>query len=642
MAAKQFHFMLSPVQSFISQARRTRDFWAGSFLLSWLSAVAMQAVLKQHPGNRIVFPLPDQDFLNWLEGMPSGKQPAHGCVPSRFQAQIDAEHFAPDQVASAVRQAWTALADLVYRKDVAAWANPETEQIWRTQIEHFWQIHWVLSDDEDNCILDRRKFWHNAAAPEQAGVKCMMIGAWQELSGEPRPIEEKLAAFWDKLIDNGKAGIAGDLRRAEYLSAPAFVKRRFVRYFAELEPVAMLPGNWKLSGWKTEPGRPSVSYMAAVHWLEKLLKAAAQNQETGFLLEQFHNNALSLTDGKHNEWSNNIACINKADVQKKWKSLDGNVFFDALLENTALYPKNKQADAQQVLRQLKHLREHLKLPAPTPFYAVLRMDGDNLSEQRMEHGKAPIIAEALHRFTKNISGTVYQHNGFLIYAGGDDVLAVLPLENALGCALAVRNQYRAIFRESKIDSTISAAIVYAHIKMPLAKVLKNSQVLLDEVAKKKYGRDSLAVNVLKGSGKVLEWARPWDKAIEGERLAIERLAEDLQRDDDLGGRFSSRFLYKIRERFELLNPQGETGEAVLNHDEALELMAAEYVTSGLCDKQAALEKDADGRKKMAHARALVGPLLAQCRPVYSDGSEDSRLMADAALLVRFLAHQGVA
>ncbi|MEZ5479145.1 MAG: type III-B CRISPR-associated protein Cas10/Cmr2 [Thiolinea sp.] len=29
-----FHFTLGPVQSFVAQARRTRDFWAGSFILS--------------------------------------------------------------------------------------------------------------------------------------------------------------------------------------------------------------------------------------------------------------------------------------------------------------------------------------------------------------------------------------------------------------------------------------------------------------------------------------------------------------------------------------------------------------------------------------------------------------------------------
>jgi CRISPR-associated protein Cmr2 len=35
------HFSLGPVQGFVAQARRTRDFWAGSFILSYLAGQAM-------------------------------------------------------------------------------------------------------------------------------------------------------------------------------------------------------------------------------------------------------------------------------------------------------------------------------------------------------------------------------------------------------------------------------------------------------------------------------------------------------------------------------------------------------------------------------------------------------------------------
>ena len=41
------HFSIGPVQGFIDQSRRTRDLWASSFLLSWLSAVAMKAVVAE-------------------------------------------------------------------------------------------------------------------------------------------------------------------------------------------------------------------------------------------------------------------------------------------------------------------------------------------------------------------------------------------------------------------------------------------------------------------------------------------------------------------------------------------------------------------------------------------------------------------
>ncbi|MDQ3773077.1 MAG: hypothetical protein M3461_01130 [Pseudomonadota bacterium] len=36
MSGRILHFTLGPVQGFVAQARRTRDLWGGSFLLSWL------------------------------------------------------------------------------------------------------------------------------------------------------------------------------------------------------------------------------------------------------------------------------------------------------------------------------------------------------------------------------------------------------------------------------------------------------------------------------------------------------------------------------------------------------------------------------------------------------------------------------
>ena len=48
------HFTISPVQSFIGQSRRTRDLWSSSFLLSWLSGIAMARVVNS--GGKILFP----------------------------------------------------------------------------------------------------------------------------------------------------------------------------------------------------------------------------------------------------------------------------------------------------------------------------------------------------------------------------------------------------------------------------------------------------------------------------------------------------------------------------------------------------------------------------------------------------------
>jgi len=42
-----FLFTISPVQSFISQARKAQDFFMGSFLLSYLTFIAMEKVIER-------------------------------------------------------------------------------------------------------------------------------------------------------------------------------------------------------------------------------------------------------------------------------------------------------------------------------------------------------------------------------------------------------------------------------------------------------------------------------------------------------------------------------------------------------------------------------------------------------------------
>lgn len=64
MTDRTFHFTLGPVQGFAAQARRTRDFWAGSFLLSWLAGAAMQTVIAQQ--GKIESPTADEGYLAWL------------------------------------------------------------------------------------------------------------------------------------------------------------------------------------------------------------------------------------------------------------------------------------------------------------------------------------------------------------------------------------------------------------------------------------------------------------------------------------------------------------------------------------------------------------------------------------------------
>ena len=715
MSDKQyFHFTLGPVQSFVAQARRTRDFWSGSFILSWLSGVAMREVIAQcgdsrdqellpKPEDVILFPKPEPQFLAWLVGDCEGENgPAQGSIPNRFKADVSGVDFKPENVVKAVQDAWWELAELVYESDLEELgqeksAKERTRQIWEQQIKACWEITWAITDNVgDSAILDQSKNWRSYAPPHEPGVKCMMMEGWQELSGVETHDAKALEAFWGGLRKSGSKAIGSDLREREYLCAIAFVKRRFPHYFRyfgkKVEKGLFLSDGSQVHGWEVKSGRPSVSYMSAVHWLKSTILKTQDNSEPNNAkaveeqLWKFHKSAFKLTKD-HGSWDNNIRCISEVTPHKKWEALEGDVFFESALQNPNLFPLDKNGEqAKEVLRQLGRLKAKTGLSAPSPFYAVLMMDGDSLGKQMSDRNKQKAIAKGLQKFTCKVSGDegiVHRNNGFLVYAGGDDVLAVLPLEDALPCALKIRECYEAIFAEDKdrlgVETSISAAIEFAHMNMPLTKVLSDAHRLLDDVAKDRCGRDSLAVRVWKPGGKALEWAMPWEAACEKDadgnnQLEIIRLCETLKGVDPQN-QFSNGFFYKIREQLELLNPvvrpdpcgrmkKPVSGESVFGSgslgDEdnpAVKLMAAEYVDSGLFDPGIDKDDKEYKRKQLVHAESVVRPLLKQCFPQKREFPErkkegdkapepeyvslDYCYYADAALLVRFLVHKGV-
>ncbi|MBK1695136.1 type III-B CRISPR-associated protein Cas10/Cmr2 [Chromatium weissei] len=632
-----FHFTLGPVQGFVSQARRTRDFWAGSFLLSWLAGAAMQAVLQQK--GEINFPSPSNDYLNWLVGKGTGKAPSQGCIPNRFkaiQAKVPSD-FNPKQIEDAVRKAWWALAESIWKRDLIPYLNKtaeleRTRTIWERQCQQFWEIAWALGDD--NALLDRRKNWRSQLPPEEAGVKCSMMAGWQELSGAAHPTDAQLNTFWKPLRERFSTDFDAD----EALCAIAFIKRRFVKGFTDLR--VQMQNNWTLHGWKVNGQMPSTTDLAAAHWVAQL-KDADSN-----LLAQLRTATEDLL-GESDGGLSQLKCVGETGL-KSLTHLHSSALFEHVLENKKLCSDRNKVNA--VKHALKALGQKT---SPSPFYAILLMDGDSLGQllQSKIENAPKKISVALNQFTAAVPEIVHKHNGFLIYAGGDDVLALFPMEDALKGAAAIRACYltafQKAFNDKKNHSTISAAITFAHVKTPLTRLLHNSHHLLDEIAKDATGRDALAVRVEKGSGETIKWAQPWECALlpNSDTLAIEKIAEQFKQfAAPIGSKdvaFSNKFFYKIREQFELINPSNGQEKAVFTEEEAVSLLAVDYLASGVNDNR----RD---KLKIADAEALIKPLVEQCRPVTrhnKDGTvtftSSNRLEPDGALLVRFLAQKGV-
>jgi CRISPR-associated protein Cmr2 len=633
-----FQFTIGPVQGFVAQARRTRDFWAGSFILSWLTGVAMTATLKQ--GGKIVFPKPDQVFLDAITGSVKGNKPTQGTLPNRFKAEVNAD-FDPNIIISALNGAWQALAQIVYDADLAKIANANTKAIWDRQVTGFFETSWAMSEVGNALpVIDLRKNWRSHYPQAEAGHKCSLMEGWQELSGETgyHATDNKARKdFWGKV--RNQKGFGRDLVENEHLCALAFIKRRFAHHFHALT------GDYK--GWELEPHNvPSVALLAALPAINLIKQAGEQHYEAFKNFSQ----AFAKAGGEFGEERSLPTSI--ADI--KAFGLDGIAWFSNTYDNPA--SNGLSSDTQKVRaaqKALKDLYDQTGVREPSPFYAILMMDGDSLGKQMSDSTKQSAISEGLNRFTKDVNDIVKKHNGFLIYAGGDDVLAILPIDTALGCAKELRDHYIDSFMKGsnqEIVTSISAAVIFAHIKTALSTVLHDAHHVLDDAAKDGAGRDALAVQVIKNSGKHLLWAMPWNKLLnDKEEIKLQVLAKQLRGKNKKDGSYnpenleaSTKFFYGIREHFtRLVDPKKDYNKA--DADLITDMLAVDYKQSGVSK---------DKVKSIQDAKSLIEPLLEQCTPHKRTNEVKVTELAnakiepvsapkiDGALLVRFLAFRG--
>lgn len=640
MNQNHFHFTLGPVQAFVAQARRTRDFWAGSFLLSWLSSVAIKSVEAQQ--GEIAFPKPQPEYMAWLVGEGNGEAPKQGTIPNRFKAlsaRVE-HHFDPMIVCSSVQQAWQGLAERVWQGDFApleAQLGEErlaaTRAIWDRQVQGFWELNWVLSQDATvSNLLDRRKNWRSHLPPAEPGVKCMLMEGWQELSGLATPNRQGLTLFWETVRHGPAAELMVDIREGEALCALAYIKRRFARYFAELQ--LQMPGEWTLHGWPLPSSVPSLAHIAASRWLEKMVKRANSSGHRDLLTSFLQDLASARLDIANERESALPGIRNKASEAglDDVATLDGTLWFATQLvqERDESLRLRQRHQADKALQSLNHLQKCPSIGTPHPFYAVLLMDGDSLGSQMSDPAKQAGISAALNRFTELAPHIVERHNGFLVYAGGDDVLALLGVSDAMACAADLRQCYADCFalqnrqRQSHIVSTLSGAINIGHIKWPLRALLFDAHHLLDDIAKETTGRDALAIRVWKHDKPHLCWSQPWDVLLGEQGNRLEWLLGHFAQ-----GVTSNSFLFKLQKLIQELRldqPHG-FGEKVLAN-----LLWAEYRQSlGTEPKEQALDQH-----WFEELVSLSTPHVRMLENQQAIMTPRKVLTPDAALLLRFL------
>jgi CRISPR-associated protein Cmr2 len=627
------HFTFGPVQSFVAQARRTRDLYAGSFLLSHLALKAMQAT--PGAGDKVI--LPDYARLHGL-----GNQTVHAIAPNRFIAEFANEAAAAEagRLAGAELQTeWQNIAEVVWTRFLApvAECGHDTRRIWDRQISNFWEIAWVVGDEAKTDLLDRRKNWRTPPSTSEGGDHCALMGQWQELSGFIRSKQHPAQdAFWQAVRAESDVRKL-DLEDDERLCAIAFVKRFFPRVSKDA-----IGRELDMQSW------PSTVSIAAVPWM-RLIKDKPEVHAASKAYAELVGNK----PGARVSSARRIAALeNFSPATGDFVKLSGNFLNRTALENKRGTPLNDDdKDRRELL--LEKLRELEKATGDSAgnFYALLLMDGDRMGALIREH-TVKAVTRCLTEFASKVAKLIEneKHSGICIYAGGDDLLAMLPLDRALEAVTAVRELYVKSFAgaERKITATISAGLVFAHYRCASSRVLEHAHHLLNTVAKNGADRDALALGVLKPGGVTCQWVGKFNQFIQNGAHCFAPLVAAFGEDCDRRApqsaqsrvRLSSSFLYNLRERFGELfgspvsGADSDANASTFDEKTLTNLFVAEYL-HGRLDKE-----PVEAQRQREDAKQLMEQLIQVCQQAAVSSLGGKRLDLDGARLVKFLALDG--
>ena len=138
--------------------------------------------------------------------------------------------------------------------------------------------------------------------------------------------------------------------------------------------------------------------------------------------------------------------------------------------------------------------------------------------------------------------------GKLIYAGGDDVLALANLSDLLEILCRLRWDFPNLNGQGNPASTASAGVCIAHCKVPLGDVLNRARAMERE-AKSVDGKNALGIALLKHSGNISQTVFNWKYKVEdAENIDMIKVSQNLIELIQTG-EVSKKFIYTFRDVF---------------------------------------------------------------------------------------------
>lgn len=441
---------IGPVQSMIASARRSRDLWSGSWLLSEL-AKSCAKFLKENQA-KLIFPniMNDSDL----------QENSDFSVGNKLQAIINAND--KDELENLLNKAKQAVKNRYQKeaKNALAYLNQNDIRldIWQKQIDDLVEIQWawakIIDDDYMNAsqkageVLASRKntrdFAPLAISPFQESLrlpKCSLDGMRETVLKENT---EKQANLTRKKLS---------LAKSEQLDVLGVIKRLgFDKKAEQFTPI---------------------SRVMADAWIEKIPDDKLIIIRDIYENLVYHGIATRVKGNKgiYQKFAFDAQFLYPSRLEqeiKTWQGVDG------------------MADA---VKNLEDLQEELKpllkgYGEPYRYGVLLQADGDRMGElldkaQTYEHHQK--ITQALSNFAGGVADIMREYRGHCIYAGGDDVLGLVPLDKVYACADKLQQVFfdnlQGVANELEVDKdpTLSVGLAICHLMTPFGVVRELAQ-----------------------------------------------------------------------------------------------------------------------------------------------------------------------
>ena len=425
-----------PVQSLIGAARRTRDLWCGSWLLSEAARAAACVLHERHPGC-LIFPMldPPEEELK-----PQDRPKGAANISNILRAEVSAP--SAEAVRTLCNSAKEAAAGrLVDLGEKARTKMPLRDDVWRAQIHDILECYaaWVPVED-DNYLEASRRLGATLAARK----------ATRDFGPSRFPASEGLP----------KSSLDGALETV----LPKDLKGHDIRRrlgLSDNEQLDALGVMKRLAGDVEQ--FTAYSRVAADPWIESLTK------------EQQH------------ELRESYEPLVGMQLATRVSGNDG-IYRALPYDAQLLYPSRLKLEMDRTTNDdegssLRDLQKCLRSIAasegqPTPYAAILKADGDKMGQFLSKAGNAAQsrnISQALHDFASRVRQVVQRRRGHAIYAGGDDVLALVPLKDSIACAEELAEQFKTSLRSVSCElnlgegerPTLSVGLGIGHIMEPL-------------------------------------------------------------------------------------------------------------------------------------------------------------------------------